>query len=116
MDEITNTPDPPYYAAIFTSVRTEEDEVGYRQMANKMEELATSQPGYLGFESVRNKERKGISVSYWKDAESIRRWKEHVDHLGAKIIGKERWYQSYMLRIAKVEHVYGYKKSDRHDT
>ena len=91
MSEMVNTPDPPYYAAIFTSVRTKEDEDGYRRMAAKMEELAKSQPGYLGFESVRNEDRKGISISYWIDTESIRLWKEQVDHLVAKELGKELW-------------------------
>ncbi len=101
---IAQTPDPPYYAVIFTSVRTEGDH-GYHQMALRMEELAREQHGYLGFESARNE--LGISVSYWKDLESIRRWKENMEHKVAREKGREIWYSSFRIRIAKVERDYG---------
>lgn len=59
----------PYYAVIFTSMRTDVDG-GYAQMAEQMEMLARQQPGFLGVESAR--EEIGITVSYWKDIESIK--------------------------------------------
>jgi heme-degrading monooxygenase HmoA len=95
-----------YYAVIFTTIRTEGDN-GYAEMAAKMEELAAQQSGYLGIESVRNEAtREGITVSYWKDAESIRQWKTHLEHQLAQKLGKEKWYASYKLRICKVEREY----------
>ncbi len=101
---ITKTPEPPYYAVIFTSVRTEGDK-GYNAMAEAMEELAREQPGYLGIESARNEI--GITVCYWESLEAIRQWKENVQHLAAQKIGKEKWYASYRILIAKVEREYG---------
>ncbi|MCG8520173.1 MAG: antibiotic biosynthesis monooxygenase, partial [Pseudomonadales bacterium] len=44
MSEIAKTPEPPYYAVIFSSHRTEGDN-GYEAMADRMVELAVSQPG-----------------------------------------------------------------------
>ena len=44
---IATTPDPPYVAVIFTSLRTPGDR-GYAETAVAMEELAARQPGYLG--------------------------------------------------------------------
>lgn len=61
-------------------------------------------PGYLGFESARSEI--GISVSYWKDLESIKNWKNNAEHLLAQQLGKTKWYQHYSLRIAKVERDY----------
>ncbi len=52
MSEIANTPEPPYYAVIFTSYRTDGDN-GYGEMADRMVELASKQPGFLGIESAR---------------------------------------------------------------
>lgn len=95
---------PPYYAVIFTSVRTEAEE-GYSEMADKMEELARQQPGFLGVESARNEV--GITVSYWKDLESIKNWKQNLDHLQAQQKGRTTWYQNYTVRIALVEREYG---------
>ncbi len=100
---IAKTPEPPYYAVIFTSLRTDIEE-GYDQMADLMESLAKEQPGYLGFESARSKI--GLSVSYWKDLESIRKWKGHVDHQAAQQQGKEKWYQEYKVRVTRVERDY----------
>lgn len=93
----------PYYAVIFTSIRTEVDQ-GYAVMAQRMEELAKTQPGFLGVESARNDI--GITVSYWKDLESIQRWKAHAEHQVAQGLGKSKWYESYRVRICRVEKEY----------
>jgi len=104
MPIIVNTPEPPYYAVIFTSFRTEGDN-GYNQMAEKMVELASTQPGFLGVESAR--EDLGITVSYWSDLESIKQWKANVEHQEAQTLGHKKWYSSFKVRISKVERDYG---------
>lgn len=100
------TPQPPYYAAIFTSQRTAGDQ-GYGAMADRMLELAGQQPGYLGAESVRDAHGFGITVSYWSSEAAIRDWKQHAEHQVAQAQGHARWYQHFELRIAKVERAYG---------
>ncbi len=103
MTAIANTPAPPYYAVIFTSVRTEAEE-GYAEMAARMVELASRQPGFLGMESVR--QDMGITVSYWKDLDAIRAWKSHAEHLQAQHLGRSIWYSAFKTRICKVERDY----------
>lgn len=103
---IAPTPQPPYYAVIFTSLRTAVDE-GYGAMAERMVELAGSQPGYLGHESAR--EGLGITVSYWKDLDSIKQWKQQSEHLVAQQYGREKWYTHYKTRICLVERDYGFE-------
>ena len=100
------TPKPPYYAAIFTSQRSE-GENGYSQMAQRMVELAAQQPGFLGIETVRDPSGFGITVSYWTSEEAIGAWKMHLEHRAAQEAGKRLWYAGYELRIAKVEREYG---------
>ena len=97
---IAKTPQPPYYAVIFTSERTSIDE-GYAEMATQMLELAKLQPGFLGEESAR--EELGITVSYWESLEAIKNWKQNAKHLQAQKLGKEKWYKKYKLRVAQVE-------------
>lgn len=77
------THQPPYYAAIFTSQRTAGDQ-GYGAMADRMLELASQQPGYLGAESVRDAQGFGITVSYWSSEAAIRDWKQHAEHQVAR--------------------------------
>jgi heme-degrading monooxygenase HmoA len=104
---IANTPQAPYYVVIFTSIRTEQDN-GYSDMAHKMVELAKQQEGFLGVESARNEI--GITVSYWKDIDSIKKWKNNSEHMIAKQSGREIWYQAFKTRIAKVESDYEFEK------
>ena len=106
MNPIAKTPKPPYYAVVFTSLRTDTED-GYEQMAKKMAAIASEQPGFLGIESVREENGLGITVSYWKDKDSIRGWKNHAAHQQAQQFGKEKWYQHYRIRVAKVEKDYG---------
>jgi len=102
---IAKTPQPPYYAVIFTSVRTNTDD-DYFEMSERMLELAAKQEGFLGVESARNEV--GITVSYWKDPESILAWKENLEHQDAQRKGKEKWYEVYKVRVAKVERDYDF--------
>lgn len=104
MTTIANTPEPPYYAVIFTNLRTDGDH-GYEKTATRMMELATQQPGFLGVESVR--ETLGITVSYWENLEAIAHWKANSEHLMAQQTGREKWYAAFKVRIAKVERDYG---------
>lgn len=97
----------PYYAVIFTSIRTEIEE-GYSEMASKMEDLARQQEGFLGVESARSDI--GITVSYWENLESISKWKQNLDHLDAQKKGVSKWYEKYTVRIALVEREYSFNK------
>jgi heme-degrading monooxygenase HmoA len=101
---LAKTPEPPYWAVIFTSVRTAGDQ-GYAQTADEMERLAADQPGYLGIESMRDEHGVGITVSYWESEEAIAGWSRHADHLAAQKAGREKWYRAYVLRVARVERV-----------
>ena len=104
---LAKTPEPPYYAVIFTSQRTQGDQ-GYGKMAERMAELAASQPGYLGVESARGNDGVGITVSYWKDEGSILAWKKNLEHTAARDQGRQKWYSAYELRVAKVERAYNW--------
>lgn len=104
---IASTPAPPYYAVIFTSVRSGEDK-DYKNIADQMVMLAQQQEGFLGMESARNEI--GITVSYWKDLESIKRWKLQADHRMAQQMGREHYYTQYKTRICLVERDYMFEK------
>jgi heme-degrading monooxygenase HmoA len=103
---IAQTPEPPYHVAVITVERTGSDD-GYLEMSDAMYELAQTQPGFLGMEWVYDSgQRTGITSSYWTDADAIRAWKQHADHLVAQRLGQEHWYRAYTVRIARVERDY----------
>ncbi len=94
---------PPYYAVIFTSLRRELPDDGYGKMADRMEELAREQPGFLGIESARGESGVGITISYWATLEDVAAWRQHAEHLVAQRLGREQWYNWYALRVCRVE-------------
>jgi heme-degrading monooxygenase HmoA len=101
---IAATPEPPYVAVVFTSLRTEGDN-GYAAMSRRMNALAAEQPGYLGIENARDE--LGITVSYWVDEVAAAAWKLVAEHLVAQRRGRDVWYSDYRVRVAVVHRDYG---------
>lgn len=102
------TPEPPYYVAIFTSLRTDADGDGFSAMVTRMVGIVRQQPGFLGMESADGADGTSIVVAYWKDDESIKRWKLQMEHRDAQRLGRERWFKRYRVRVGKVERAYGF--------
>jgi heme-degrading monooxygenase HmoA len=103
---LTETFPTPYYAVIFSSIRTAHDADGYHQAALRMLELVQAQPGFLGVESARNESGLGITVSYWANEAAILAWKNHREHREIRERGRSIWYQHYCTRVSKVERNY----------
>ena len=106
MSHFAQLPAPPYFAVIFSSLRTPDD-AGYGDMAERMVALAAEQPGFLGVESTRGGDGFGITVSYWRDLEAIANWRRHAEHRVAQERGRSDWYAHYELRVARVERAHG---------
>lgn len=106
---LIRTPEPPYYAVIFSS-RASSDMEGYPDMAARMIELAATQPGFLGIERARGEDRFGLTISYWESEDAIAAWKRNAEHRDAQGRGREQWYAGYEVRVAKVERAYGFPR------
>ncbi|MCG8923660.1 antibiotic biosynthesis monooxygenase [Lentzea sp. CC55] len=104
--------DPPYYAVVFTTVRTD-DQTGYRETNARMEELVRQVPGYLGMDHAQNPGGLGITVAYFRDADALTRWRTDLEHRAAQKRGRADWYESYTLHVAKVERSSGFKRSEQ---
>ena len=109
MTEPASTPPPPYFAVIFTSRRDERPDDGYNETADRMFELAPKQPGFLGYETARS-DGLGITVSYWASEAAIAAWKAVTEHRAAQDEGRARWFDSYQVRVARVERAYEFTR------
>lgn len=111
-DGFARTPKPPYYAVIFSSLRTDAGDDDYGRTADRMVELAAGQPGFLGVESTRGADGFGITVSYWDSEAAIAAWRRHAEHVIARERGRRAWYRHFELRVARVERAYGGPRDD----
>ena len=110
MSDIANSPEPPYIAVIFTNILDLDQSDDYAQTADDMVALAEKQDGYLGHESARDEQGVGITVSYWSDEKSIKKWKAVSDHQAAQKAGRQKWYRAYKARIATVTREYEFQR------
>ncbi len=107
---LARTPEPPYYAVIFTSLRAADDGRAYGAVAQRMVDLGSRYDGFLGIESARGADGVGITVSYWRDEAALLAWKRDTEHEKAQRGGRETWYEAYEVRVAKVERAYGFPR------
>lgn len=96
-----NPPEPPFFAVIFISKRSNMDE-GYQEMDDLLMKLAVQQPGYLGY-SVASSDQGSIFISYWESEENIDHWRKNSSHIQAKGLAPKLWYDYYHSMITRVE-------------
>ncbi|MGK4582347.1 antibiotic biosynthesis monooxygenase family protein [Kitasatospora sp. HPMI-4] len=101
--------EPPYYAAVFSAVRTE-DQSGYSETNARLEDLVKDIPGYLGMDYAQNPGGLAITVAYFRDADALTEWQSNAEHRAAQKRGRAEWYQSYTLHVAKVERSHGFTR------
>ena len=111
MQEAELPGEPPYVVVIFRSLRSDVTD-GYAEMAERMVELASVQPGYLGHLSCRDAEGRGVTLSYWADDASARAWKQVAEHRAAQERGAREWYSGYAVEVATVERAYTGRGAD----
>jgi heme-degrading monooxygenase HmoA len=102
--------EPPYYVAVFTTVRTPE-QAGYGETNARMEELVKEVPGYLGMDHAQTPGGLGITVGYFRDADALTEWRSNAEHRAAQQRGRAEWYRSYTLHVAKVERSHGFTRA-----
>jgi len=103
MTFVKTLPKNHFYAVIFSSTKSE-NLAGYEEMDKITMDLASQQPGYLGYESVNNND-KSIFISYWENKESIENWRQNAIHKMAKQQAQQ-WYKRYLSQICLVESSY----------
>jgi heme-degrading monooxygenase HmoA len=77
----------------------------YSAVAARMRELALTQFGCLDFQAL-TEGKDEIALSYWPDEASIVAWKAHSEHVLAQQLGRERWYESYIVQVAQIGREY----------
>ena len=77
----------------------------YARVARRMRQLALSEFGCLEFQAVTEGDHE-IALSYWPDEKKILDWKKHSEHVIAQELGRERWYESYVVQICEIKRQY----------
>ena len=76
----------------------------YKALAEGLADDVRNADGFLSierFESISNK-GKFVSLSFWRDDESVRKWRNLQKHREAQKQGRGSVFKSYRLRVAQV--------------
>lgn len=102
------------YAVIF-EVEPEADRVEeYLDIAARLRPELETIDGFISIERFKSLSRDGkiLSLSFWRDEEAIRRWRQHQQHYEAQLAGRDRVFRDYRLRVASVVRDYGMSERD----
>ena len=75
---------------------------GYAEMAEEMETLARSMPGFIDVKAYKAEDGERLTVVWWEDETTLRAWRTHARHLVAQQTGRERWYEYYDMNVATI--------------
>ncbi len=97
------------YAVIFEVEPTGDGRGTYLEIAGELRNDLEKTDGFISierFQSLSN-EKKILSLSFWRDEESLIAWREQSDHIAAQRLGRERLFEDYRIRVVEVVRDYG---------
>ncbi len=91
-------------AVIFEFTPCEGRFADYQALAEGLAEDVRNVDGFLSIERFESITRKGtfVSLSFWRDEEAVRRWRNLQKHREAQTQGRDAIFGSYRLRVAQV--------------
>jgi heme-degrading monooxygenase HmoA len=91
-------------AVIFEVKLTEKGKPEYLEIAANLRKLLEGLDGFVSIERFQSlaDENKMLSLSFWRDEESIANWRTLSDHRSAQQKGRDSIFDSYRIRVAGV--------------
>ena len=96
-------------AVIFEVVPHKDKKQEYLDIAASLRPVLEKMPGFISIERFQSFTDAGkiLSLSFWKDEESIQAWRNVEMHRYAQAKGRNEIFIDYYLRIAAVKRDYG---------
>lgn len=103
-------------AVIFEVFPTKEGKADYLDIAASLRQHLEKVDGCLSIERFQSliDEQKILSLSFWRDEDAIREWRNVIAHRAAQQKGRDGIFERYRIRVAHV--VRDYTHEDRAET
>ena len=86
------------YLVVFRNrKRADIDQAAYAADADRMEQMARQQPGFLSFKSYASADGEVIALSEWESEEAAHGWGRVAEHRAVQAKGREAYYSEYTL-------------------
>lgn len=102
-------------AVIFEVVPADGQRDAYLAAAASLREQLATIDGFLSIERFESLAQPGklLSLSFWRDEEAVRQWRNLEQHRQVQRAGRERVFADYRLRVATVLRDYGMGDRDQ---
>lgn len=96
-------------AVIFEVLPTDSGQARYLELAASLRPELDAIDGLISIERFRSLSTPGkmLSLSFWRDEDSLKAWRAHTDHRAAQKEGRDTVFADYRLRVATVVRDYG---------
>ena len=96
-------------AVIFEVVPRSDRKRDYLDIAAMLKPELEKIEGFVSIERFQSltEPRNILSLSFWRDEESVRQWRNLTEHRQAQAEGRNRIFEDYRLRVAEVLRDYG---------
>ena len=86
----------------------------YLDHAARLKPLLEKMDGFISVERFQSLANPGklVSLSFWRDEEAVRAWREHSEHRATQAAGRAGIFADYRLRVAAVRRDYGLYERD----
>jgi len=96
-------------AVIFEAQPRQDRKQAYIDAAERLRPLLASIDGFISIERFESLTHPGkiLSLSYWRDEECVRQWRNVSEHRRIQSVGRQTIFADYRLRVAQVIRDYG---------
>ena len=74
----------------------------YRPIADRMDELAQTMPGYISHKGFTAEDGERVTIAEFASEEALRAWRHHPEHIAAQKQGREAFYSVYRIQVCEV--------------
>ena len=102
-------------AVIFEGIAQDDRKEAYLDTAARLRPLLEDIDGFLSIERFQSLIAPGkiLSLSFWRDEEAVRQWRNLEQHREAQRAGRQSIFQDYRLRVAHVLRDYGMNEREQ---
>ena len=96
-------------AVIFEGMAQDDRKDAYLDIAARLRPLLEDIDGFISIERFQSLTTPGkvLSLSFWRDEQAVRQWRNLAQHREAQRAGRQSIFQEYRLRVAHVLRDYG---------
>ena len=77
--------------------RSDIDQAAYVRDADRMEQLARAQPGFVAFKSYVADDGEVVAISEWAEEAAAQAWRRNVEHAATQARGRDAYYDDYTV-------------------